>query len=311
MDFAQWGPITDGFDLNLLSDTVGYFWNPPADAGSVLENAEYAIENYPIEPTTGPQQTLSDFSSAGSSHSQEYDTPPNNDDLDADDGGTSRSMGRPRFPVQSSRDATMNRIQRRRVQNRNSQRIYRQRRVEERNKFETRAMEAEKTASELRVHLAELHAIVASLRHQVEELRAENATLRRCSRCELLDYDKTQGDCLLYQNFEDTTMTVTKTLSSLLLEQIGHTHCNIFVDKVEFSLRYGLGERPIRGVNRAFGPDLRVSSLQNRENGRKSFVSDIRQSVKGTFHNYIHRMLGMTQVDYGNIDFDAEAQSSS
>ncbi|KAN0092021.1 hypothetical protein V8E51_017868 [Hyaloscypha variabilis] len=183
MDFEQWGPITDGFDLNLLSDTVGYIWSPPGDAGGVFETAEYPIENYPIESATGPY-TSSNSSSSESFHSQEYDTPPNDDDGEGGSSERSRSMGRPRFPVQSSRDATMNRIQRRRVQNRNSQRIYRQRRVEERNKFETRAIEAEKSANELKVHLAELHAVVASLRHQVEELRVENATLRQGSRCD-------------------------------------------------------------------------------------------------------------------------------
>jgi hypothetical protein len=127
MDFEQWGPITDGFDLNLLSDTVGYIWSPPGDAGGVFETAEYPIENvsadhkslddllitlsqYPMESATGPY-TSSNSSSSESFHSQEYDTPPNDDDGEGGSSERSRSMGRPRFPVQSSRDATMNRIQ--------------------------------------------------------------------------------------------------------------------------------------------------------------------------------------------------------
>jgi len=45
MDFAQWGPIADGLDLDLLPDTVGYFWSPAVDARGVLGDAEYPIED--------------------------------------------------------------------------------------------------------------------------------------------------------------------------------------------------------------------------------------------------------------------------
>jgi phage shock protein A len=46
-------------------------------------------------------------------------------------------------------------------------------------------MEAEKTVNELRTHVGELHAMVASLRHQVEQLKAENMNLRGCRSCEM------------------------------------------------------------------------------------------------------------------------------
>ncbi len=74
-------------------------------------------------------------------------------------------------------------LQRRRTQNRNSQRIYRQRRMEERQRFEARAVTAEEASKELRKHLTELHAAVSCLRYKVEQLQIENAILRRGDQC--------------------------------------------------------------------------------------------------------------------------------
>ena len=68
--------------------------------------------------------------------------------------------------------------QRRRTQNRNSQRIYRQRRMEERQRFEERAIAAEEAAKELRQHLTELQSVIACLRYQVQQLEAEKAMLQ-------------------------------------------------------------------------------------------------------------------------------------
>lgn len=70
-------------------------------------------------------------------------------------------------------------LQRRRTQNRNSQRIYRQRRMEERQRFEERAIAAEEVSKQLRMHLTELHSVIACLKYKVEQLQVENATLRR------------------------------------------------------------------------------------------------------------------------------------
>lgn len=68
--------------------------------------------------------------------------------------------------------------QRRRTQNRNSQRIYRQRRIDERKKFEDRAISAEKTSERVNSELEELKAEVLGLKDQVEQLEAENLSLR-------------------------------------------------------------------------------------------------------------------------------------
>lgn len=75
----------------------------------------------------------------------------------------SNSKGRPRTSYTPSRDTTTNRIQRRRTQNRNSQRIYRQRRTEERLKFEERALLAEETARSMESRVEELMGIVGVL----------------------------------------------------------------------------------------------------------------------------------------------------
>ncbi|KAE8447011.1 hypothetical protein EG329_011145 [Mollisiaceae sp. DMI_Dod_QoI] len=89
-----------------------------------------------------------------------------------------KGKGRPRAAYSSGRDPAVNRIQRRRTQNRNSQRIYRQRRIEERQRFEERAIAAEDTLKQLRVHVSELHMTIAVLKHQLEQAKAENACLR-------------------------------------------------------------------------------------------------------------------------------------
>ena len=102
--------------------------------------------------------------------------------------------GRPRAPVASGRDPNENRIQvlevlhilhfwtnqnqRRRTQNRNSQRVYRQRRIEERNVFEARATAAEDSSAELKNKIVVLETEVAKLTEQVQGLEVENAKLR-------------------------------------------------------------------------------------------------------------------------------------
>ena len=45
MDIAQWGQIPDGFGFDLLSDDVGYFWTPEADAEGVHDKANCSIHN--------------------------------------------------------------------------------------------------------------------------------------------------------------------------------------------------------------------------------------------------------------------------
>jgi len=64
------------------------------------------------------------------------------------------------------------------MQNRNSQRIYRQRRVEERKKFEDRAVAAEQAAEKTKENIRELQNMVNSLREQVHRLQDENLALR-------------------------------------------------------------------------------------------------------------------------------------
>lgn len=101
------------------------------------------------------------------------------------------------FAIHCERDTTLNRIQvrrypvwecrafllkkkrqRRRTQNRNSQRVYRQRRIDERRHFEARAIAAEETSRQMEGYLSELQAMVTSLRHKVQQLEAENLALR-------------------------------------------------------------------------------------------------------------------------------------
>jgi hypothetical protein len=48
---------------------------------------------------------------AESFQSKEHDATLNNDTVDEDDSGSSKAMGRPRYPMQTSRDTAMNRIQ--------------------------------------------------------------------------------------------------------------------------------------------------------------------------------------------------------
>ena len=72
--------------------------------------------------------------------------------------------------------------QRRRTQNRNSQRVYRQRRIEERNVFEARATAAEEMSEKLRSKVDLLNSEVAQLTGQVKKLEIENAELRNCNK---------------------------------------------------------------------------------------------------------------------------------
>jgi hypothetical protein len=45
MDIAQWRQIPDSFGFDLLSDDVGYFWTPEADAEGAHDKANYSIHN--------------------------------------------------------------------------------------------------------------------------------------------------------------------------------------------------------------------------------------------------------------------------
>lgn len=69
-------------------------------------------------------------------------------------------------------------MQRRRTQNRNSQRVYRQRRIEERNEFENRATVAEETSKKLQSHVDKLESEVVELNEQIKGLERENTDLR-------------------------------------------------------------------------------------------------------------------------------------
>jgi regulator of replication initiation timing len=50
--------------------------------------------------------------------------------------------------------------------------------MEERNLFESRAIAAEENARNLETQLSQLQSVVASLKEQVQQLQAENLTLR-------------------------------------------------------------------------------------------------------------------------------------
>lgn len=71
--------------------------------------------------------------------------------------------------------------QRRRTQNRNSQRVYRQRRIEERNVFEARATAAEEISAKLTVEIKVLTLEVATLSEQIRKLEVKNANLCICN----------------------------------------------------------------------------------------------------------------------------------
>jgi len=122
--------------------------------------------------------------STGSAHG-----PPDNDYTRQDDFRRRFATTSTRsYPCSGERDHIANRIQRRRTQNRNSQRIYRQRRADELKKFEDRAIMAEETSERISGKMKELQSEVLDLRNQVEHLEAENLALRSSVSSMLSEY---------------------------------------------------------------------------------------------------------------------------
>ncbi|KAF8848970.1 hypothetical protein BDZ45DRAFT_810360 [Acephala macrosclerotiorum] len=168
MDFFDWLP--DQFiHEEPVTDLVGEFLD--GNFGGVNW-----YDHYPDPSTVEdiPQRDGS-FSTDGSYQSGGTNERPGSTNAD-DNGG--KGKGRPRTAYTGGRDPASNRIQRRRTQNRNSQRIYRQRRIEERQRFEERAIAAEEATKQLRIHVSELHTTIAVLKHQLEQAKAENVSLR-------------------------------------------------------------------------------------------------------------------------------------
>ncbi|KAL2060705.1 hypothetical protein VTL71DRAFT_9346 [Oculimacula yallundae] len=183
MDFFDWPQLDGHYGGEEMSASLDNFSIPEANEIASLAWTDYfTTPNQSLNQTTAlTQRSGSSFSSTQDScqcqnggEGSQNESPENEDETDE----TSKATGRPRTPLHSGRDPALNRIQRRRTQNRNSQRIYRQRRMEERQRFEERAIAAEEGSKQLRVHLTELHSVISCLRYQVQQLEAENASLK-------------------------------------------------------------------------------------------------------------------------------------
>ena len=72
-------------------------------------------------------------------------------------------------------------VQRRRTQNRNSQRMYRLRRLEERSEILARATTAEETSRNMKVKVEYLEKRLEELTSKCDRFQAENLALRTCT----------------------------------------------------------------------------------------------------------------------------------
>ncbi|KAG4433101.1 hypothetical protein IFR05_011419 [Cadophora sp. M221] len=183
MDFFDWPQLAENFgEDNLPAGLENISVPENNDVASLTWTDYFTPPNQSLNQTPAlTQRSGSSFSSTQDScQCQEGGEGSQNDVAEEEDEtiGSTRATGRPRTPLHSGRDPVLNRIQRRRTQNRNSQRIYRQRRMEERQRFEERAIAAEEASKQLRAHLTELHSVIACLRYQVQQLEVENATLK-------------------------------------------------------------------------------------------------------------------------------------
>ncbi|KAH7327329.1 hypothetical protein BKA65DRAFT_539953 [Rhexocercosporidium sp. MPI-PUGE-AT-0058] len=168
MDFFDWPQLAENFGEDNLSAVLENLSVPETN-----DVASLAWIDYFTPPNTPAltQRSGSSFSSTQDScQCQESGEGSQNDIAEEEDEtvGSVRSTGRPRTPLHSGRDPVLNRIQR----------IYRQRRMEERQRFEERAIAAEEASKQLRLHLTELHSVIACLRYQVQQLEAEKAILK-------------------------------------------------------------------------------------------------------------------------------------
>ncbi|KUJ09549.1 uncharacterized protein LY89DRAFT_690032 [Mollisia scopiformis] len=171
MDFFEWLP--DQFNnAEVGAEQRGAFMDTE-DSG-VDWNDYYPDPNYFEEI---PHQRNGSYSGTDDSYQSTTINEPTSS-INIDDSGE-KGKGRPRVAYSSGRDPIMNRIHRRRTQNRNSQRIYRERRLEERQRFEERAIAAEEVSKLLRFQLLELSTEIGVLKHQLEQTKAENASLCR------------------------------------------------------------------------------------------------------------------------------------